>query len=168
MAKYGNFVGREGLNFTTEEVEMFKNHVISEFNKVKMPFDFTFGGIEVTEKNVKYKYSGGAIRITFCLENEIKIRNIVGDRITAKSILFVFHKDRGELEEIDGNGNRTFHTPMECYSCNVLVQGSFIKYRCRNVENISVKECYHYGTECSDFDFSKALRDIRTTLTPLW
>lgn len=162
MAKYGNFVGKEGLNLTKEEARMFKAQVFCELKKVKLPFELTFKDIVITDKDPKYKYAGGVVELFFGFPKQLEFRNIRGSRIVTYGVSFYLFKSKGYLKEDNGVENEDV---TEQYTVRVSCHGKEIKYKCRNKEDISLKGSFIYGTEFSDFDLYTALNDLCMKLT---
>lgn len=164
MAIFGNFVGKKDLELTNEEKEMFMN-----FFKMKL-FNYHNCNFEkvLTIQNVKEEcYTTftdfKSYYFIFKPKESLNGRNIKRDRVIDFSgISFIIRKESGFLEV--KNKEENINAPEFQYSLNILIQGKQIRYKCRNIESISLKNSFQFGTELSDFDFSNTFYDLYRTL----
>lgn len=67
-------------------------------------------------------------------------------------------------KDLELTNEENINTPEFQYSLNILIQGKQIRYKCRNIESISLKNSFQFGTELSDFEFSSTFYDLYRTL----
>ena len=164
MAKFGNFVGKKDLELTNEEKEMFMN-----FFKMKL-FNYHNCNLEkvLTIQNVEEKcYTTfthfKSYYFIFKPKESLNGRNIKKNRVIDFSgISFIIRKESGFLEV--KNEEENTNAPEFQYTLSIRIQGKQIRYKHRNIESISLKNSFQFGTELNDFDFSDTFYDLYRTL----
>lgn len=89
-------------------------------------------------------------------------RDMRRGRTYLEGLSVTIYKSTGVLETNNSDGTYT-HTPcdMPSFSASLSLKGKTIEYRRRQVECAYVRDCYQYGTEISDIDFSAAADYVR-------
>lgn len=168
MAKFGNFVGKKDLELTNEEKEMFMN-----FFKMKL-FNYNNCNLEkvLTIQNVEEKcYTTftdfKSYYFIFKPKESLNGRNIKKNRVIDFSgISFIIRKESGFLEV--KNEEENTNAPEFQYTLSIRIQGKQIRYKHRNIESISLKNSFQFGTELNNFDFSDTFYDLYRTLYGLY
>lgn len=168
MAKFGNFVGKKDLELTNEEKEMFMN-----FFKMKL-FNYNNCNLEkvLTIQNVEEKcYTTftdfKSYYFIFKPKESLNGRNIKKNRVIDFSgISFIIRKESGFLKV--KNEEENTNAPEFQYTLSIRIQGKQIRYKHRNIESISLKNSFQFGTELNDFDFSDTFYDLYRTLYGLY
>ncbi len=164
--KYGNFVGKGWLNFTSAEKKDLVNHFSKQIEENFGKDLFKAPSIECSGKEGEVIY----LVIRFQLKKPFNGRNVYKETIKDfSSINFFVTKSGGYLECKDEDGNRYEdydNSPDFSYGCNLFVIGKSRAYRCRRWENIQRWSPYTYGTEITDLTYNNNdWRGLKNTLT---
>jgi len=166
MAKFGNFVGKKDLELTNEEKEMFADFFKSKLlNYRNLKNVLTFQNVEencfTSFTDFKLYY------FIFKPKESLKGRNIKGDRVIDFSgITFMIRKQNGFLRV--ENEEENINAPEFQYTLDIRIHGKQIRYRHRNMESISLKKSFQFGTELNDFEFSDTFSDLYRVLYGLY
>lgn len=168
MAKFGNFVGKKDLELTNEEKEMFMNFFKEKlFNYNNCNFEKILINQEVKEECYTTFTDFKSYYFIFKPKESLNGRNIRGNRVIDFSgISFIVRKESGFLEI--KNEEENINAPEFQYTLSICIQGKQIRYKHRNIESISLKDSFQFGTELNDFDFSATFYDLYRTLYGLY
>lgn len=167
MAKFGNFVGKKDLELTNEEKEMFMNFFkMKLFNYHNCNFEKVLTIQNVEEKCYTTFTDFKSYHFIFKPKESLNGRNIKKNRVIDFSgISFIVRKESGFLEI---KNEENINAPEFQYTLSICIQGKQIRYKHRNIESISLKDSFQFGTELNDFDFSATFYDLYRTLYGLY
>lgn len=128
--------------------------------------------LPMTEEEVKVeKNFNHNVNIVIPFKTDVDIRNTYKDRVSANSIGISVNKCTGYIDNYDWIRHKAIDPTKDIkdyssapdfqYAGNIYINGTQIRFRCRNVELIH-GGLFFYGTEISDFDFeiNEALYEI--------
>ena len=161
--KYGNFVGQYDIPFTVEE----KKEIGETLSAFIDSLPYNISSLFKRDKKgklvyrIKKGYNSDSLTFFFDIDNSnqgyIVGRNSHKSMISAFDLGFFITKSGGYLEKkyVDENGKWHFEKDAEnnipfSYGCSLRITGSERRYRHKQEESITVKDCYTYGTEISD------------------
>lgn len=164
MAKYGNFVGKEDVLITEQEkkqfTDLFTQLIVGNKRNEKVGFNF--------EKAEERK---GSFAVSFMVDEPINKRDCNKNRIiNFKGITFIVRKHKGYLDVTDWSKDKEIvkdyeNAPAFQYAVYIFCYGHIIRYKCRNICGMQLKEHFQYDTEIESFTFKTAIRELFNSLT---
>lgn len=159
--RYGNFVGKGWMKFSSDESEMIKKHLQEQLEEV---FGKEFFNAPVMKQGyentqVIHLYIQFPLRVPFngrnILNDTIKNLTSVNFFVTKNAKGYLEIKDESEPYNIYKYKKDYANCPEFSYGCTMSVTGSERHYRHKNWESIQNFNPYVYGTEIKDITYEK-------------
>ena len=161
--KYGNFVGICDIPFTKDEEKELGESLSAFIDSLPYSINNLFKRDERGKLIYRILKDRISDSLTFAFDIDNSDKGYIAGRNAHKSMVSIFDlrffvtKKEGYLEKkyIDENGKWHFEKDAEnnipfSYGCSLLITGNERKFRHKLEENVTVKNCYTYGTEISD------------------